>query len=62
MEGDAVAVGTGGELDHAVLQRHAVSRADLDEALRAAGVESVQETRVIVLEPSGKLSVLKPRS
>jgi uncharacterized membrane protein YcaP (DUF421 family) len=61
VEGDPVPVGTGGELDHGALQRHGVSRADLEEALRAAGVESAHETRVIVLEPSGKLSVLKPR-
>ena len=39
--------------------RHAVSEADLSEALRSAGLDDPAGTRRIVLEPSGKISVLK---
>jgi len=38
---------------------HAVSEADLNEALRGAGLEAAEGAKRIVLEPSGKLSVLK---
>ena len=43
------------------LHRQAISDSDLNEALRGAGVEHVSETRLIALEPSGKITVLKPR-
>jgi uncharacterized membrane protein YcaP (DUF421 family) len=42
-----------------VLRKQAVSAADLHESLRQSGVEHVAETRLLVLEPSGKISVLK---
>jgi uncharacterized membrane protein YcaP (DUF421 family) len=61
VEGAPVAIGKGGSVDAAALVHHGVSAADLQEALRAAGVESAADTRAIVLEPSGKVSVLKLR-
>jgi uncharacterized membrane protein YcaP (DUF421 family) len=42
-----------------VLARCHVSEADVHEALRGAGLEETAGTRRIVLEPSGKISVLK---
>ena len=42
-------------------KRHAVTEADLNEALRSAGIERVEEARKLTLEPSGKISVLKTR-
>lgn len=48
-----------GGADGAKLSRHAISEADLKEALHAAGLEDMTEARLVVLEPSGKISVLK---
>jgi uncharacterized membrane protein YcaP (DUF421 family) len=47
-----------GELVRGATRRHAVSEADLNEALRSAGVENVAATRRITLEPSGSISVI----
>ncbi len=52
-------LGGGGQVDERALARHAVSEADIQEALRSAGLEETAGTRRIVLEPSGKISVLK---
>ncbi len=59
LEGPSVLLGAAGRVDERALMRHAVSRADLDEALRGAGLEDASGTRLIVLEPSGKITVLK---
>jgi uncharacterized membrane protein YcaP (DUF421 family) len=58
-EGLSIPLGQRGKLDRDALARHAVSRAALDEALRGAGLDTAAGTRLIVLEPSGKISVLK---
>jgi hypothetical protein len=39
--------------------RWAISDADVEEALRGAGLEQLSAARELVLELSGKLSVLK---
>jgi enoyl-CoA hydratase/carnithine racemase len=52
-------VSGGGRVDERALARHAASEADIHEALRSAGLEETASTRRIVLEPSGKISVLK---
>lgn len=59
VEGNAVRLGAEGTVDTAALQRHAVTEADLREALHNAGITEASGTRLIVLEPSGKISVLK---
>ena len=59
VEGASIALSSGGAVDARALVRHAVSETDLQEALRSAGVEGTAETRLVVLEPSGKISVLK---
>jgi uncharacterized membrane protein YcaP (DUF421 family) len=59
LEGGPIALAERGSLDPAKLSRDAISAADLDEALRVSGVERVSETRLIMLEPSGKITVLK---
>jgi uncharacterized membrane protein YcaP (DUF421 family) len=61
-EGRAKRLAAEGRLDETTLKHHAVSEADLKEALRGAGVESVDDARIIMLEPSGKISVLKKPS
>jgi uncharacterized membrane protein YcaP (DUF421 family) len=59
IEGRAVELAHRGTTRGSALGRHAVSRSDLDEALRQAGVEDIAAARVVTLEPSGKITVLK---
>ncbi len=61
LEGRPVHLGEGGRVEERTLMRHAVSKADLGEALRGAGLDDPSGTRRVVLEPSGKISVLKER-
>ena len=59
VEGRPIRIGSDGAIDRDALRRHAVSENDLHEALRASGLENVMRTRLIVVEPSGKITVLK---
>jgi len=59
VEGGPIRLAEDGEADERVLNSHGVSRADLHEALRDKGLEHVRETRLIMLEPSGNVTVLK---
>jgi uncharacterized membrane protein YcaP (DUF421 family) len=59
LEGRSIHLGRDGQMDERALARYAVSEADIQEALRSAGLEGTVGTRRIVLEPSGKISVLK---
>jgi uncharacterized membrane protein YcaP (DUF421 family) len=61
VEGRSIELGRGGEIDVPKTSRYAVTEADLNEALRQAGIEEVGRTAKITLEPSGKISVLKER-
>jgi uncharacterized membrane protein YcaP (DUF421 family) len=59
LEGRPVWLSQAGQIETSVLVRHGVSEAALNQALRSAGLEDASNTRLIVLEPSGKISVLK---
>lgn len=59
VEGRAIPLARGGQADRSALLRDSISRRDLDEALRQSGVHEVGETRLVTLEPSGKITVLK---
>lgn len=59
LEGETVRLGADGRIDRVLLMRHAVSEADLNEALRAAGLTSPAAAQLVFLEPSGKISVFK---
>lgn len=59
LEGGSVRLGESGGIDSQRMARHAVSEADISEALRSVGLEHHSGSRLIVLEPSGKISVLK---
>ena len=51
-----------GWIDHAVRKRHMISEADLREALRLEGIDGerhADNVKLMTLEPSGKLSVVK---
>lgn len=59
VEGLPVPLARDGRVEQRTLVRHAVSEVNLHEALRSAGIESAGAARLIVLEPNGKISVLK---
>ena len=59
VEGRAIPLARDGEAEKAALLHESISRCDLEEALRQSGVEHVADTRLIMLEPSGKITVLK---
>jgi uncharacterized membrane protein YcaP (DUF421 family) len=58
-EGRPRVLGRDGKVERRKDLRTAISEADLAEALRQAGVERAEDTRLLMLEPSGKISVLK---
>lgn len=60
-EGRALPVLSAGETDRRRLRLHAISDADFLEALRARGIDNPAEARAVILEPSGKISVLRRR-
>ena len=59
LEGTPIELGRGGSVDQAAMRRNSVSHRDLDEALRQSSVEDVSKTHRVVLEPSGKITVVK---
>jgi uncharacterized membrane protein YcaP (DUF421 family) len=62
VEGHPVLLSRQGKLDDMVRRRHMVSRADLSEALRSRnldGLEQLDQTQSVTLEPNGKISILK---
>jgi len=61
VEGTPLALARDGAMHRSTSLRDAVSRNDIEEALRQAGVERVADTRLITVEPSGKITVLKAR-
>jgi uncharacterized membrane protein YcaP (DUF421 family) len=59
VEGAPVRLGESGLLDDELARRHGVSAGMLAQALRAAGIERPEQARLVVLEASGRISVLK---
>ena len=59
VEGRPAELARHGALRESVLERHAVSQADLNEALRQSGVDDIAAAKTVTLEPSGKITVLK---
>jgi uncharacterized membrane protein YcaP (DUF421 family) len=62
VEGDPVILSRDGEILEGARLSYKISLADLDESLREKGLDGLAElgkTRKLVLEPSGKISVIK---
>jgi uncharacterized membrane protein YcaP (DUF421 family) len=62
IEGKAVKLVDHGRIDHALRQRKMISLSDLREALRQSGVDGeahIENVKVMMLEPSGHLSIVK---
>ena len=59
LEGPAVHLAAHGRVDTEALRRHGISEAALAQAFRNAGIRDAEEATLVVLEASGKISVLK---
>lgn len=59
IEGRGVDIARDGKLIEPHRRRHSLSNVDIDEALHREGLETVDQTRQITLEPSGNLSIFK---
>jgi uncharacterized membrane protein YcaP (DUF421 family) len=59
LEGTPVELAKGGRPRRSEMLRESVSDADLQESLRGSGIETLAEARLVVLEPSGRINVLK---
>ena len=59
IEGRPIELVRSGAADAAMFNRHSISKADLNEALRQSGIQNVSDTKAVTLEPSGKITVLK---
>ena len=59
LEGMPILLVSAGAIDEGERCRHNVSHADLDEALRGSGVDRVEDTSRVTLEPSGKITLSK---
>jgi len=59
VEGSPVELGVNGTIDNEACRRSMISECDIHEALRAQGVETASQTKLIVLEASGAISVIK---
>lgn len=58
-EGSTIELARAGKVERSQLLQHAISERDIEEALRQTGVEQISQTRLIALEPSGKITVVK---
>ena len=59
LKGEPVDLVRDGLVEERALRRDAISRHDLDEALRDKGLESTADVRRAVLERSGQISVIR---
>lgn len=59
LEGGPIELARGGEPSRSHMLSESVSLADLNEALRGSGIENLADARLVVLEPSGRINVLK---
>ena len=59
LEGHGIKLAVDGKADRSAFLRAAVSEKDLNEALRQSGVEDIAQTRLVTIEPSGNITVLK---
>jgi uncharacterized membrane protein YcaP (DUF421 family) len=59
VEGSSIELATDGVERTDARIANAISVKDLSEALRKAGVEDVADTRLVMLEPSGNITIVK---
>ncbi|MGE4044771.1 MAG: DUF421 domain-containing protein [Acetobacteraceae bacterium] len=59
LEGRPIELAHRGEPDNTALRRQGVSQQDLEEALRVSSLSHLPDTHRVVLEPSGRITVVK---
>jgi uncharacterized membrane protein YcaP (DUF421 family) len=59
LEGKPIQIGSFGQIDRSVQRRVGLSEADMHEAIRQNGIDAVEATEKLTLEPSGKLTVIR---
>ncbi|HET8995782.1 MAG TPA: YetF domain-containing protein [Acetobacteraceae bacterium] len=59
LEGEPIALVQAGRRNEPAMRHFSVSAPDLEEALHGAGIMDIAEARLALLEPSGKITVLK---
>jgi uncharacterized membrane protein YcaP (DUF421 family) len=59
IEGEPIELAGDGEAREAALRQWAVSHADMAESLRGSGIDRVADAHRVMLEPSGKITVVK---
>jgi uncharacterized membrane protein YcaP (DUF421 family) len=59
LEGRMIELARAGKVERSQILQHAISGSDIEEALRQTGVEQISQTRLVALEPSGKITVVK---
>lgn len=59
IEGRSITLVRDGRIDERAMHLHGFTDADLREGLRSAGIERAEDARLLALESSGKVSVLK---
>jgi uncharacterized membrane protein YcaP (DUF421 family) len=59
LEGTPIVLSEESRFSEEAQRRHAISEADLNEALRQSGLEDIGDAHRITLEPSGRLTVIK---
>lgn len=58
LEGSPTILAKDGKLDDRMMRHHNITMADLHEAMREKNTEDVADTRLVLVEPSGKINVL----
>jgi uncharacterized membrane protein YcaP (DUF421 family) len=59
VEGTSIELATQGVERTDARIANAISTKDLDEALRKSGIDDIADTRLVMLEPSGNITVIK---
>ncbi|WP_442755689.1 DUF421 domain-containing protein [Methylocystis sp. JAN1] len=59
IEGPPVPLGADGRLEKPVLRRFGLSEEDVGVALRQEGLDDATQARLFMLEPNGRISILK---
>jgi uncharacterized membrane protein YcaP (DUF421 family) len=58
VEGESIRLAQDGKLDRRKMRANNITAADLNEALRGKSLEEPSATKLVAVEPSGKISVL----
>jgi uncharacterized membrane protein YcaP (DUF421 family) len=61
LKSDPVVLVRDGATDERAMRRHGIADCDLEESIRLENAERVQDVKLAMLEPSGKISVVRKK-